>query len=81
MKTLLFVLLIISVVPLSACSFMSDASHAAGDFGHGMGDAFENQAARKKGAAPPNDFKGNARRSYNYSSSSSPKKKSAKKSK
>lgn len=68
-------ILLISVVPLGACSFMSDVSYATGDFSHGIGDAFENQAARKQGKALPNDFKSNARRSYNYSSSRSSKRK------
>jgi hypothetical protein len=80
MKTHILVFLTILALPLSACSFLSDVNHAAGDFYHGMGDAFENQAARKEGKAPPNDFKGNARRSYNYASSNSSKKKSKKKS-
>lgn len=51
--------------------FLSDMHHATGDFYHGMSDAFENQAARKAGKAPLNDFKTNARRSYSYASSGS----------
>lgn len=81
MKTHLLLLLIVSIVPLGACSFMSDVHHSIGDFNHGLGDAFENQAARRKGETPPNDFKGNARRSYNYSSSSASKSKKSKKKK
>lgn len=79
MKTHFLVVLITLSMLLGGCSFLSDANHAVGDFHHGMGDAFENQAARKKGETPPNDFKGNARRSYNYISSRSSKKKSSKK--
>lgn len=81
MKTSFWPLLVILSVPMSACSFLSDVHHATGDFYHGMGDAFENQAARKAGQAPPNNFKTNARRSYNYASSSSAQKKPAKKAK
>jgi hypothetical protein len=44
--------------PFGACSFLSDVSHATGDFSHGLGDVFENQVSRKKEEALPNDFKG-----------------------
>lgn len=60
---------IISIGCLNGCSFLSDVSHAVGDFSHGVGDAFENEAKRSEGETPTNDLKGNARRSYDYSSS------------
>lgn len=56
---------------VSGCSFMSDVSHAVGDFSHGMGDAFENQEDRQAGRTETHDFKGNARRTHDYKSSSS----------
>ncbi len=66
MKASVIVLMLLVTVPLSACSFLGDVAHATGDFGHGIGDAFENQGARKQGEKPPNDISGKARRSYDY---------------
>ena len=60
---------VVMVVASGGCSFLSDASHAVGDFSHGIGDAFENEAGRRKGDKPKYDMKGNARRSYNYTTS------------
>ena len=54
------ILLIPLASSLSACSFLGDVAHSAGDFGHGVGNAFENQAARDQEKAPPNDMKGKA---------------------